>query len=351
MAVPRALLSVVLAAASAAANSSYGHREGPAPRWGPRTLVVLGSSTLTLSHSRFLNQLQHSLGLDVTLQRQKSRAEILAHGVPQYDNLVFLDVSDKLMTGLGLDVKALTQFVDDGGSLFVTASPNASSLLTRNLALEFGIELDATGTRVMDHFSFLEPSPSASSAVASRSSHFVVLLPAFTASPWVVGGGGGGRTSQSPGASSSVVIAYDGLGMSASKHNILIVRALTGRSTTYSAVPPGVSIKTVPQSAGEDTLCVAAVQARNNARAVFSGSTWMFSDEAFDAQPGGERVNGNEAFSLSLAAWATQRAGVLRARNVQHARTDGRRPEHQVTARARSDDIPFSAFPDAEVAP
>lgn len=36
-----------------------------------------------------------------------------------------------------------------------------------------------------------------------------------------------------------------------------------------------------PHAVGKDTLLIAALQARNNARVVFSGSLYFFSDEAF----------------------------------------------------------------------
>lgn len=36
-----------------------------------------------------------------------------------------------------------------------------------------------------------------------------------------------------------------------------------------------------PHAVGKNTLLIAALQARNNARVVFSGSLYFFSDEAF----------------------------------------------------------------------
>lgn len=36
-----------------------------------------------------------------------------------------------------------------------------------------------------------------------------------------------------------------------------------------------------PHAVGKNTLLIAALQARNNARIVFSGSLYFFSDEAF----------------------------------------------------------------------
>lgn len=38
-----------------------------------------------------------------------------------------------------------------------------------------------------------------------------------------------------------------------------------------------------PHAVGKNTLLIAALQARNNARVVFSGSLFFFSDEAFNS--------------------------------------------------------------------
>lgn len=38
-----------------------------------------------------------------------------------------------------------------------------------------------------------------------------------------------------------------------------------------------------PHAVGKNTLLIAALQARNNARVVFSGSLYFFSDEAFNS--------------------------------------------------------------------
>lgn len=69
---------------------------------------------------------------------------------------------------------------------------------------------------------------------------------------------------------------------------------------------------------------VAAIQARNNARVVFSGSLDMFSDEFFLANV--EKVksgskpqkSGNEAFAKSLSQWAFKEKGVLRVGKITH---------------------------------
>ena len=62
--------------------------------------------------------------------------------------------------------------------------------------------------------------------------------------------------------------------------NILALPFLRGHLSTYSA-NPNEPMAASPQSMGQSTLLVTGVQARNNARAVFSGSLYLFSDAAF----------------------------------------------------------------------
>ena len=67
------------------------------------------------------------------------------------------------------------------------------------------------------------------------------------------------------------------------------------------------------------------LQARNNARVVFSGSLDFFSD-AFFLSPveksvgGGKKYakSGNQALAANLARWCFKQAGVLRVTGVSH---------------------------------
>lgn len=72
--------------------------------------------------------------------------------------------------------------------------------------------------------------------------------------------------------------ARSGIGHAATEGTRLLTKVLTASETAYSA-NPGDKIEEYPQSAGKDTLLVTALQARNNARVVFSGSLDLFSDK------------------------------------------------------------------------
>ena len=70
--------------------------------------------------------------------------------------------------------------------------------------------------------------------------------------------------------------------MTADPENPLVLDILHGKSSAYSHNPTQ-EVTEYPHAVGKNTLMVAALQARNNARVVFSGSVDMFSDEFFQA--------------------------------------------------------------------
>lgn len=79
-----------------------------------------------------------------------------------------------------------------------------------------------------------------------------------------------------------------------------------------------------PHAVGKNTLLVSAIQARNNARVVFTGSLDMFSDAFFrsNVEKAGSgakpRPSGNEALATALSKWVFKEVGVLRVGKVDH---------------------------------
>ena len=68
--------------------------------------------------------------------------------------------------------------------------------------------------------------------------------------------------------------------MVADADNPLVLSVLHASSTSYS-YQPDAAVDDYPLAVGTNTLLVAALQARNNARVVFVGSLDFFSDEFF----------------------------------------------------------------------
>jgi len=76
-----------------------------------------------------------------------------------------------------------------------------------------------------------------------------------------------------------------------------------------------------PHTVGKNTVLVAGLQARNNARVVFCGSLDFFSDKFAVAslQKGDKKLKyGNEKLVVALSQWVFKEKGVLRLSNVSH---------------------------------
>lgn len=127
-------------------------------------------------------------------------------------------------------------------------------------------------------------------------------------------------------------ILFRGVGHTVEDSNILAVKVLRGNPSTYSAHPTK-PIEGYPENAGQDTLLVTALQARNNARVLVTGSLDMFSNAFFRAKVpsnGGasastpEQSVGNELFCREFTKWVFGDSGILRFRDIVH---------HKVTER------------------
>lgn len=70
------------------------------------------------------------------------------YGVWQYQHLIiFAPGTDEF--GGDLSPEAIAEFVDNGGNVIVAGSPTAGDAI-RDLAAEFGLELDEPGTYIID---------------------------------------------------------------------------------------------------------------------------------------------------------------------------------------------------------
>ncbi|NWZ16881.1 OST48 glycosyltransferase, partial [Agelaius phoeniceus] len=125
--------------------------------------------------------------------------------------------------------------------------------------------------------------------------------------------------------------------MVADPDNPLVLDILTGSSTSYSFFPDK-PITQYPHAVGKNTLLIAGLQARNNARVVFSGSLDFFSDAFFNsavqkATPGSKRYSqtGNYELAVALSRWVFKEEGVLRVGAVSHHRVGERAPPNAYT--------------------
>lgn len=117
-------------------------------------------------------------------------------------------------------------------------------------------------------------------------------------------------------------ILYEGTGLIVDRENPLVLEILTASSSAYSHNPDE-PITEYPHATGKNTVLVAGLQARNNARVVFAGSIEMFSDKFFVASVNGRNGkkaerSGNQALVTSISRWCFKLSGVLRVKSVNH---------------------------------
>lgn len=237
------------------------------------------------------------------------------YGEHLYKNLIIFAPSVEEFGG-DLSVEKLTQFIDEGGNVLVAGSQHSGDVL-REFASECGFEVDEEGASVIDHLNF---------DVSDTGDHTTILTDAenLIEAPGVVG------------ANQKNPLIYRGTGLLADKENPLVLQLLTAESTAYS-YNPETPIKEYPHAVGKGTLLIAALQARNNARVVFSGSLYFFSDEAFTMSVQNSHTDktyknsGNQAVAIAVSKWVFGESGRLRVAAVNHHKEGEKEPPQSYT--------------------
>lgn len=272
-------------------------------------LLFTGSTHLIKKHFCFSTT---ERGYKLTYKLADDSNLILSkYGEYLFKNLIIFAPSVEEFGG-DLSVEKIAQFIDDGGNVLVAGSSAAGDAL-RELALECGFEVDEEGASVIDHLNYdISDAGDHTTIVASPENLIkssVVVGDAKKVSP----------------------LLYRGTGLLADRENPLVLQVLSADSTAYSYAPDN-AIKEYPHVVGRGTLLIAALQARNNARVIFSGSLFFFSDEAFtapvqNAQNGQNHPrSGNRAVSESISKWVFGEVGQLRVASVQHHKAGERQP-------------------------
>lgn len=169
--------------------------------------------------------------------------------VDLYKNLIVFAPSVEEFGG-DISVEEIAKFIDNGGNVLVAGSSKSGDGI-RELATECGFEIDEDGASVIDHLNYDESDDGDRTTI-------VVSPENLISSPLAVG-----EKNIPP-------LLYKGTGLLADRDNGLTLQLLTGDTTSYSYVPEN-SIKEYPHAVGRGALLIAALQARNNARVVFSG--------------------------------------------------------------------------------
>lgn len=182
-------------------------------------------------------------------------------------------------------ISDIVSFFDSGRSVIVLADIDTSRSF-RKLFYSFGLELDEMGTQLKDNFNNI------------GGSRTIVTSQLAQVHPFV--------TSSLPHGK----IAYRGAGFKTVNFiNHQLFALAKGEPTTYTRS----EVYKRTERVGSDITLVASVQGLNNARAVFTGSLDIFSDEFF-AFPEMD----NEAFADHLIRWGFKQTGVLRVTNIKY---------------------------------
>ncbi|XP_018567511.1 dolichyl-diphosphooligosaccharide--protein glycosyltransferase 48 kDa subunit [Anoplophora glabripennis] len=282
---------------------------------GP-TLVLLDNQVIKETHSIFFRSLQER-GYTLTFKIADDSSLVLSrYGEYLYKNLIVFAPTVEEFGGT-LNVETITQFIDDGGNVLVAGSSVTGDVL-RELASECGFEVDEEGAFVIDHLNY---------DVTDEGQHTKLVISSdnLIDAPVIVGN-----------KKDTSVLLYQGTGILVDAENPLVLPLLTGDSTAYS-YNPDQPIKEYPHAVGKDTVLIAGLQARNNARVVFSGSLLFFSDEFFTSSvqkaQGGEliTVSGNEDVAIAISQWVFKEHGQLRVRSVKHHKAGEDKPPQAYT--------------------
>lgn len=200
--------------------------------------------------------------------------QLSKYGEYLYQHLIIFAPSIEEFGG-SLSVDAITDFIDGGGNVLVAGSSQSGDAL-RELASECGFEIDEEGASVIDHMNY---------DLSDSGYHtMIVINPTTLIDASVI-----------VGSQNIPPLLYEGTGLIADTNNPLLLRLLTATNSAYSYNPNN-PVKEYPHAVGKNTLLIGALQARNNARVLFSGSLFFFSDEAFTKSI--QKVQGNTNFYI-----------------------------------------------------
>ncbi|XP_076817367.1 dolichyl-diphosphooligosaccharide--protein glycosyltransferase 48 kDa subunit-like [Clavelina lepadiformis] len=282
---------------------------------GKKTLVLLDNSDVKTTHSIYFKSLADR-GFDLTFKSADDASlELIKYGVHLYDNLIIFSPSVEDFGG-GVKVSTVTDFIDGGGNVLVAADSSIGDPI-RELGAECGVEFDEEQTIVIDHHNF---------DVSDRGSHTKLVIEPknLIKSENIVG-------------KPTKPILYKGVGMVLDNENPLILSIMKGSPTCYSFFPES-KIDQYPLAVGSSTVLVAGLQARNNARILFSGSLAMFSDDFLTSGVQKDSTDskayekaGNEDLVNAMSRWVFQEVGVLRTGKVTHHKVGETEPPEAYT--------------------
>eukprot|EP00095_Tigriopus_kingsejongensis_P008299 snap_masked-scaffold948_size77650-processed-gene-0.11 protein:Tk08299 transcript:snap_masked-scaffold948_size77650-processed-gene-0.11-mRNA-1 annotation:"dolichyl-diphosphooligosaccharide--protein glycosyltransferase 48 kda subunit" len=290
---------------------------------GQRVLALLDNPAIKESHSVFFKSLLDR-GFSITFKSADDASLVLKkYGEFLYDHLVLFCPTVEEFGG-SLSVEGITDFIDHGGNVLVAGSSQTGDVL-REIASEVGFETDEENHAVIDHLNFDTAQDEGQHTLVVADTANLIQAPAIV---------GTVKAALSP-------FLYRGTGLMVDRENPLVLEVLTASSSAYSHNPDD-PITEYPHVTGKNTVLIAGLQARNNARVIFSGSLDFFSDAFFasSVQRFGRTEGlacGNQALATALSDWCFKRAGVLRVTQVNHHLVGEKAPPSEHTYTIKED--------------
>ncbi|VDN07648.1 unnamed protein product [Thelazia callipaeda] len=281
-----------------------------------KILVLVDNLNVRETHSIFLKSLTER-GHELVIKTADDQTlSLTKYGVRLYDHLIiFAPGVDEF--GGTVTVKAITSFIDDGGNVLITAGTRIGDAL-RDLAAENGFEFDEDRTAVIDHLNY--------DSVLDLGDHTTIVAdPSNLISAQIIID----KSQVNP-------ILFRGAALIADKANQLRLEILSASTTAYS-FNPNDRVEEYPGAMGRSTLLVGAIQARNNARILLTGSILMFSDAFISAtvskfgSTSKPQKSGNFQLVTALSEWVFMEKGVLKVKNVMHHRVGEKEPPQEYT--------------------
>lgn len=262
---------------------------------GTRILVALDSQAdKDTVYSTFLGDLE-SRGFDLSYNYGSKLNPIFKYGQRTYDHLLLLNPHLSDMGGV-LAFGTIIDFINEGGNVLL-ATDSSSSDTIRNLAIEFSVDFDEQNTIVRDQFNSVNDIGT------------VIKVTNFDSENHLYDNGNFNPTKDS--------IVFSGIAHRLTGRNAFVRSVASANYTalSYDIADFGTLVG-VPMS-GEDISIASVLQARNNARVGFVGSTKLFSNEYFK-----HKGFKNKEFAESLTKFVFQESGVIRQVKFYHHNKD-----------------------------
>ncbi|KAF9429476.1 hypothetical protein BGZ76_001235 [Entomortierella beljakovae] len=271
---------------------------------GPRTLVLLDTLDEAVSYMNLWADLE-SREYNLTLHDVGTAIELSKHDRRLFDHLIILSPKMKDYPQ-GMSAKSVVSFVADGGNVILAGSSELGNTL-RELSREFDVEYDNRFTAVLDHFNYDQDLGSEKHDTIVVNRENLAKINSIVPSDSLPG-----------------PILFHGIAHYANPSNSLLTPILWAPKESYSweSVNINEGVDQDPTLSGKDISLASVMQARNNARIAFLGSTELLSDSFFEASAksvgGAETPSGNRKFAEELTKWTFQEKSVLEVVSVQH---------------------------------